>query len=129
MPEISVLLSDVYRASRAYAIPITSHALQIYQSVLATGPRCKLLDSMRTGQTVTPRLVSQRAWGWSPVLQVFEGHISAVISISCSPDGTNIRGGHDGTISAIWTSMQHRFVVDLAYADRLRIVPHRDHPP
>jgi hypothetical protein len=38
------------------------------------------------------------------------------------------RGGHDGDFSAIWRSMRIRFIVDLARADRLRIVRHRDHP-
>jgi WD40 repeat protein len=101
MQDISILLKDVHRVVRAYAIPITSHALQVYHSVLTTGPCCKLLDRVRSGLIVSPRLVSQRASDWSPVLQVMEGHGGDVRSVAFSPNGAHIvSGSSDNTMRA-----------------------------
>jgi WD40 repeat protein len=102
MQEIFVLMRDVYRVVRAYAIPITSHALQVYHSVLATGSCCKLLSCVRTSQIVAPRLVSQRASDWSPAVQAIEGHTGGVNSVACSPDGTNIVSGSDDRTVRVW---------------------------
>jgi WD40 repeat protein len=94
IPDIAGLLSDVYRAFLAYANPITSHALQVYQSVLATGPSCRLVDHhTRRGEVVAPRLVSQRRSDWISLVSVSGGHESAVSSGAYSPDVTRIVSG------------------------------------
>jgi hypothetical protein len=58
MQDISLLFKDTQYAARVYAVPINTHALQVYQSVLATGPRCALLDYTRRGVVVAPCEVS-----------------------------------------------------------------------
>jgi WD40 repeat protein len=87
---------------RAYANPIASHALQVYHSILATGPDCKLLNSMRSGQLVVPRLLSQRALEWSSAFDAIDGHTSSVNSVACSLDGARIVSGSDDYTVRIW---------------------------
>jgi WD40 repeat protein len=93
---------DVYHVVRAYAIPITSHALQVYHSVLATGACCKLLNCVRSSQIVTPRLVSQRASDWSPALQVIEDHTGSVPSVAWSLDGLYLVSGSFDRTVRLW---------------------------
>jgi WD40 repeat protein len=102
MQDISLLLRDARYVIRGYATPIHSHALQVYDSVLATGPDCKLLNYGRRSEIVVPRLVSERASDWSPVLQVIEGHKSGVNSIACSLDGSHIVSGSSDRTVRVW---------------------------
>jgi WD40 repeat protein len=102
MQDISLLLRDARYVIRGYATPIRSHALQVYDSVLATGPGCKLLNYGRSSEIVVPRLVSERASDWSPVLQVIEGHSGGVNSIACSLDGSQIVSGSADTTVRLW---------------------------
>jgi WD40 repeat protein len=102
MHDILVLLKDIHRVVRAYAIPIASHALQIYHSVLATCSRCKLLNCVQSSQIVAPRLMSQRALDWSPALQVMEGHTGNVWSVTCSLDGLYIVSGSSDQTVRVW---------------------------
>jgi WD40 repeat protein len=102
MQDILILLKDIHRIVRAYAIPITSHALQVYHSVLATGSSCRLLSCVPSSQIVVPRLVSQRASDWSPALQVFEGHTNAIWSVAWSHDGLYICSGSSDRTVRVW---------------------------
>jgi WD40 repeat protein len=102
MQDITGLLRDVYRALQLYAEPIASHALQVYHSVLATVPHCRLLDYAGRGQTVTPRLVSQRTSDWSSVVKVIAGHTHDVTSVAYSPDGTRIVSGSKDRTVRVW---------------------------
>jgi WD40 repeat protein len=113
MQDIFILLKDIHRVLRAYAIPITSHALQVYHSVLATGPCCKLLDRVRSGLIVAPRLMSQRASDWSPAVQVMEGHISDVSSVAYSPDGAHIVSGSDDKTVRVWDAQTGKLLAVL----------------
>jgi WD40 repeat protein len=97
--QILLLLRDGYRVFQTYANPINSHALQVYHSVLATGPFCSLLDYMRSGQRFMPRLISQRTSDWSFAVQ---GHTGDVNSVAYSPDGTRIASGSDDMTVRIW---------------------------
>jgi WD40 repeat protein len=100
--DIAELLRDVHRALELYADPMGSHALQVYHSVLATVPHCRLLDYTERGQIVTPRLVSQRTSDWSSVVKVIEGHTNEVKSVAYEPDGTRIvLGSHYRTVR-VW---------------------------
>jgi WD40 repeat protein len=101
MQDISRLLSDVYRAFQAYAEPVASHALQVYQSFLATAPGCIWLDHTRR-QVITLRLVSYRASDWSSVVKVVEGHTNDVNSIFYSPDGALIVSGSKDNTVRVW---------------------------
>jgi WD40 repeat protein len=102
MQDIFLLLRDAHYVMRGYATPIQSHALQVYHSVLATAPGCKLLDWVKSARFVAPRLLSQRASGWSPVLQVMEGHRDTVHSVACSLDGLYIVSGSDDRTVRVW---------------------------
>jgi WD40 repeat protein len=99
--DIAGLLRDVHRALEVYADPMTSHALQIYHSVLATVPHGKLLDYTRR-QDATPRLVSQRTSDWSSVMTVIEGHTGGVRSVAYSPDGARIVSGSEDRTIRVW---------------------------
>jgi WD40 repeat protein len=101
MRAISVRLSDAYEALQVYAEPIASHALQVYQSVSATGPTCRLLDWVESSRVVTPRLVSQRTSNWRALREWHEGP-SHVSCIAYSPDGSRIASGsNDGNVR-VW---------------------------
>jgi WD40 repeat protein len=100
--EIAGLLRDVYRVLQMYADAMVSHALQVYQSVLATVPHCRLLDYTERGQIVTPRLLSQRSSDWSSVVKVIEGHAAEINSAAYSPDGTCIVSGSDDGTVRMW---------------------------
>jgi WD40 repeat protein len=100
--DIAGLLRDVHRALQLYADPMASHALQVYHSVLATVPDCRLRDYTERGQIVTPRLVSQRTSDWSSVVKVIEGHTDNVNSAVYSPDGTRIVSGSDDKTVRVW---------------------------
>jgi hypothetical protein len=76
MQDISLILKDAHHTVRVYATPMGSHALQVYQSVPATCTDCNHLEYERSGHMVTPRLMSQKTFGWSLVLQEMEGHTS-----------------------------------------------------
>jgi DNA-binding beta-propeller fold protein YncE len=102
MRTISLILKDAYRVLRAYADPIMTHALQVYQSVLATGPSCILLEYMQCKRNMAPLLVSQRPSGWSPVVQVIEGHTDDVNSVAYSPDGAHIVSGSRDRTVRVW---------------------------
>jgi WD40 repeat protein len=99
MQDSCVLLRDIYRVARAYAVPIASHPLQVYHSVLTTVPKYKLLHCVGGSHTLTPRLVSQRVSDWYPIIQVMETHESGVSSVAYSTDGLYIvSGSSDGTV-------------------------------
>jgi WD40 repeat protein len=102
MRDISMLLMDVHYAVRVYAAPLRSHALHVYQSVLATGPNCRLLEHMPLGQVVAPRLVTPRATDWSSLLQLLQGHTESVTSVACSPDGAYIVSGSWDMTVRVW---------------------------
>jgi hypothetical protein len=100
MRGISLLLNDALHVVRVYVHPINSHALQVYHSVLATGPHCKLLDHLRRGRgrTATPRLISDRALDWTR-LEVVKEHTSPVNSVDFFLDGTLVISiGQDNTV-------------------------------
>jgi hypothetical protein len=110
--DISLLLKDAEYVLRVYADPIASHALQIYQSVLATVPSCKLLHHAPIGRVVPPRLVSERASDWNSVLQMMEGHVSGVSSVACSIDGGRVASGSIGSTVRVWDMrMGQRLIV------------------
>jgi WD40 repeat protein len=102
VPDISLLLRDAQCVMRVYATPIRSHALQVYDSVLATGPGRNLLNSARIIQNVGPRLASARASDWSPVLQVIRGHNGGINSVACSLDESYIVSGSDDKAVRLW---------------------------
>jgi WD40 repeat protein len=99
MQDISLLLKDTHYAARVYAVPINTHALQVYQSVLATGPRCALLDYMRRCVGVAPCQVSHIGLGWK---SGFEGHRDKVLSVTFSPDGLHIVSGSQDKTILMW---------------------------
>jgi WD40 repeat protein len=103
--DIAGLLRDVHWASQLYADPMTSHALQVYHSVLATVPHCRLLDNTESGQIVAPRLVSQRTSDWSSVVKAIKGHTDYVSSVAYSPDGTHIVSGSDDKTARVWDAV------------------------
>jgi WD40 repeat protein len=76
--------------------------LQVYHSVLATVPHCRLLDCTERGQIVIPRLVSQRTSDWSSVVKVIEGHAAEVHSAVYSPDETRIVSGSNDSTVRVW---------------------------
>jgi WD40 repeat protein len=97
--DIAGLFRDVYRALQLYAEPIASHALQVYQSVLATAPSCGLTDHTRTGHIITPRLRASRTSHWNSVLIVIGRHTGAVSSVAYASDGNRIvSGSYDATV-------------------------------
>jgi hypothetical protein len=59
--ELTRLFSGVHRALQVYATPVTSHALQIYQSLWATSLERGLLEYMVNDHIITPRIESQTA--------------------------------------------------------------------
>jgi WD40 repeat protein len=105
MQDIAELLRDVYRALQLYAYPMASHALQVYHSILATLPHCRLLDHTEKTQTVTPCLVSPRSSDWSSLVKVIEGHTGFVLTAAFSPNGAHIvSGSYDETIR-VWDAV------------------------
>jgi WD40 repeat protein len=105
MQDIAELLRDVYRALQLYAYLMASHALQVYHSILATLPHCRLLDHTEKTQTVTPCLVSPRSSDWSSLVKVIEGHTGFVLTAAFSPNGAHIvSGSYDETIR-VWDAM------------------------
>jgi WD40 repeat protein len=87
----------------AYYPPIHSHALHVYESPVATMPRCALLTAAITAGA---RLLSAREGGWNTTLRVIEGptflpssdrespsSLDCVFSLAVSPDGKHLASG------------------------------------
>jgi WD40 repeat protein len=103
-----------------YHVPIQTHALQVYHSVLATMPECPLLDANRAAPLLgRPHLLSSRAsatvWPHTSEIRRARG---AVRSVTYSPDAALIiSGGSHGTI-LVWDAFCGR--------KRARLEGHRD---
>jgi WD40 repeat protein len=103
VPDLTTsLLHDAEQMLQTYRIPMASHALHVYHSVLVTMPRCSLLDvTPETLRSSIPRLASTTEPQWGH-MRVRKGHASLVFSVVFSPDGTRIASGsRDGTVR-IW---------------------------
>jgi WD40 repeat protein len=97
------LLNHTYRMLLAYYPPIYSHALHVYESAVATMPRCALFLTANIPITAGTRLLSAREGGWNTTLRIIEGptslsyrdcvslsHPDIVCSIAVSPDGKHL---------------------------------------
>jgi WD40 repeat protein/cytidylate kinase len=97
-----LLLRDAWRMYRSYQMPITSHALHVYHSALATMPECKLQRRGHLQQPSIPWLISPRQSTWGPDVRIMEGHHSCVFSAVFSPDGQQIVSGSEDMTVRVW---------------------------
>jgi WD40 repeat protein len=102
MQKCAKLLNDAYRILGTFAVPLRSHALQIYVTVPAIMPRCELADRIDLTRKPAPRLITPRTGRWASTLQVMEGHSSYVRSVAFSPDGTRIVSGSSDKTVWVW---------------------------
>jgi WD40 repeat protein len=103
------LLQDTLQILQLYGVPIRSHALHLYHSVLVTMPSCPLLDALVQEHVPdsAPRLLSPRATHLGPAARVLVGHKDWVVSVAYSPNGTRIvSGSHDRTIR-VWSAITY----------------------
>jgi WD40 repeat protein len=98
------LLRDAWRMYRSYQIPITSHALHVYHSALATMPECQLQRHGHLEQSSIPRLISPRQSNWGPDVRILEGHSEQVGSAAFSRDGQQIVSCSEDKIIRVWNA-------------------------
>jgi WD40 repeat protein len=99
--ELTRLFSGVQRALQLYATPITSHALQIYQSFRATSLE-RGLEYVPNDYIIRPRIVSQTTSDWSSISPVIEGHLDCVNSVAYSSDGARVVSGSSDMTVRVW---------------------------
>jgi WD40 repeat protein len=98
------LLRDTWRMSRSYRIPITSHAMHVYYSALATMPECDLQRHEDFKQPSIPRLISRRQSNWGLDVWILEGHSNCVTYAAFSADGQQIVSGSTDKTVRVWNA-------------------------